>query len=541
MPSRSRLVALLVLAAVLPAMEAAVLVGLGFRAARGLASQVTAVWPYDLYHDLRWLLVYHNSWLTFALGLLAVTVVRGLLSAALTVLAWPTQVTRPSLRWFVTRNIEVAALAAMIISPWAALAVMASAVSLSWFLIASLIPMLLLSPFLQRAGVVGKWWRGLPSAELVGWTSLNFALITVAAALVWSMADWWAIPVAAVAGMGNGLLWRQTVRAAALPRRVRWQRVPVAPIAVALVLVASLAAQTRIGVTGGGEVEWWPPKERLPERVRHSVIALAGHGSSYDGGPAADPRIERFSYRGLDSRQLPLPYDRLDTYRSLDSSAALLAAQVETLHRRTGRPVALIGQSEGAMVVRTYLERWPRSQVDLVLMFSPLVRAGGAYFPPRDDSTGWGLVAGWELRVIFTLIDLTSGRQESVDEPFVRSILDDAPLYRNRTLCPVPGVRIIAFLPTITAAEAPPGEYARVPVYQVPAFHGGLLGNGVTPNRVIDFLAGESVDGARLEYGLFQRLGAAWQAPPLAISVNPAWRDARQPDPSFTGRICQQG
>ncbi|MFD6610154.1 hypothetical protein ACGF5H_25170 [Micromonospora chalcea] len=63
-----RLVGLLLLTAVSPTVEAVVLVSLGFVATQGLAPQAAAVWPYDTYHDLRWLYVYHDSWSSFRLS-----------------------------------------------------------------------------------------------------------------------------------------------------------------------------------------------------------------------------------------------------------------------------------------------------------------------------------------------------------------------------------------------------------------------------------------------------------------------------------------
>ena len=120
----------------------------------------------------------------------------------------------------------------VVVSTWAALSVAASVVALSWLLIASLLPLFLLAPFLQRAAVVRTWWRGLPSIELVGWSLLNFVVLTIGGALVWTVPGWWTAPVAAVTGLVNGLLWQRTVAAALLPRRrVRWARVPVAPLA----------------------------------------------------------------------------------------------------------------------------------------------------------------------------------------------------------------------------------------------------------------------------------------------------------------------
>ncbi|MFE9202946.1 hypothetical protein [Micromonospora sp. NPDC007230] len=522
-------------------LEGGLLMALGLHAARGLAPQATAVWPYDSYHDLRWLLVYHDSWGTFLLGLVTVTVARGLLSAGLTALAWPAGAARPAWNWLVRRNLSVAVLAALVISPWAALSVAFSAVSLSWYLFASLVPMLVLAPFLARAGVAAGWWRGLPTIELFGWSSLNFLLLTLAGALISSVPGWWAVGVAALTGVANGLLWRRAVAAAVLPARVRLPRLPVAPIAIGLAVVGAVWAEALVGVAGGGRHgPWMPPilSDRLSDRVPYAIIVLSGHDSRWDGEPSADPRVERFSYRGLDAHGRPLPYPPEATHRSLDSSSALLAAQVDALHHRTGRPIALFGNSEGAMVARTYLERLPRGPVSAVVMFSPLVQAGRTYYPPPGHE-GWGVAAGWELRVLFWLANLPRPVKDHPDEPFVRSVLVDAPFYRNRILCPVPGVRMIAFLPTVSAAEAPPGEYSRIPVYQEPAFHGGLIGRRAVEDRVEAFLAGEPVAQPRREYALLQQLGAAWQAPPLVLALNPLWSATREGDPALTGRVCE--
>lgn len=538
-----RFVGLLLLAAIPAAVESTVLTGIGFEAAQGLSPQLTAVWPYDTYHDLRWLLAYHDTWLGFVVEWLAIVLGRGLLSAALVALAWPKEVPRPAFHRLAVRNLAVAAAASVLLSPWAALSLAASVIALSWYLFAALIPLLLLAPFLQRAGAMSGWWRGLPSIELVGWSMLNFVLLTVAGAFIWSVPGWLNVPATAAAGLANGLLWQRTVRAAVLPHHRRWRRVPVVPIAIALTLLGPAAARNVAGARPGAPAEWQAPilTQKLPATVHDAVIAVAGHDSSYAGEAAVDPNVERFSYQGLDAQGRPSPYEPRATHRSLESVADLLAAQVEGLHRRTGRPVALIGQSEGAIVVRLYLERRRDSVVDTALLFSPPVLAGRSYYPPKAADAGWGLVAGWEIRGLLAIMNLTSSAKDNPDEPFVRSLLENAPFYRNRTLCPVPGVRMIAFVPTVTAAEAPPGEYTRIPVFQLPAFHGGVLGRPVIQHRLVGFLAGEMLNQTRREYTLLQRLAAAWQAPPLVISVNPVWRSFRENDPAFTGRICQPG
>ena len=98
--------------------------------------------------------------------------------------------------------------------------------------------------------------------------------------------------------------------------------------------------------------------------------------------------------------------------------------------------------------------------------------------------------------------------------------------------------RSAAVAPPATINEAPPGEYSQVPVFQLPAFHGGLINRRAADTQVVAFLAGDEMDQPRREYGLLQRLGAAWQPPPLALSINPIWSATREADPAFTGRVC---
>ncbi|WP_233558967.1 hypothetical protein [Micromonospora radicis] len=535
-----RLGGLLLLTATAPTVEAIVVVSLGFVAAEGLAPQTAAVWPYDTYHDLRWLFVYHNSWPAFLIWFAALVAARGAFHTVLVMLAWPEGVPRPPGRWLLRRNLGLAVLVAFLIAPWALTSVAASVVALSWVLLASLLPMFLLAPFLQRAAVVGPWWRGLPSISLVGWSLLNFVVLTLAGALCWSVPGWWAVPVATTAGVVNGLLWNRTIRSALLAPSTRWTRVPATPIATLAALAVPLIIPVLVDRVPGKDLrtEAVVLDRPLPPEVEHAVIVLAGYGSAYGGEQPPDDRAERFSYRGLGPDGQPRPYRPTDTSISVADSVRLLDEQVTRLHQRTGRQVALIGESEGAMVARTYLQSEPHPSVDTLVMFSPLINAGRAYYPPPGQNHGWGVVTGWQLRIVFGLMRLVGGPQTTPDEPFIRSLIDNAPFYRNQLMCPVPGIRIVAFIPTTTAAEAPPGDYTDIPVFQMPGVHGGLLDRGLVQDRLIAFLSGEPVHHQLDEYGLLQRLGAAWQAPPLAIAANPAWAEFRQPDPAFTGQVC---
>jgi hypothetical protein len=74
-----RVLLLLAVTGLPAAVEAAVLVGAGFRPSLGLSVLATAPAPYGSLHDMLWLLVYHDSWPGFVLELAAAIVFRGLL------------------------------------------------------------------------------------------------------------------------------------------------------------------------------------------------------------------------------------------------------------------------------------------------------------------------------------------------------------------------------------------------------------------------------------------------------------------------------
>jgi hypothetical protein len=269
-----------------------------------------------------------------------------------------------------------------------------------------------------------------------------------------------------------------------------------------------------------------------------AVVYVGGYDSAFNG-VAIDPRLEVFSYQGLDRQGRPLPYGDSATHESVDRSAQLLARQVSTIHERTRLPVALVGESEGTVVIRKFLDTMPHTEVSAAVLMSPLVRPGRIYYPPPGATAGWGVAAGSELRGLLWLVRLTDDSGISPDEPFVRSILDNAPLYRDRMLCPVPGVRMIAFVPTAEGSVIPPGLRPGIPVLEVPGVHAGLGGRAEIQANVQRFLAsGSPVDGVDAPaYGVIQKVAAAWQAPALPIRLNPAW-PPDVPDASFGDDGC---
>ena len=74
---------LIVLAVGLPVVEALLLGAAGASDAQALAPQTSAPAPFGVFHDLRWLLVFHSSWLAFGIEMAALIVVRTAITALL--------------------------------------------------------------------------------------------------------------------------------------------------------------------------------------------------------------------------------------------------------------------------------------------------------------------------------------------------------------------------------------------------------------------------------------------------------------------------
>ncbi len=150
----------------------------------GLSPQASAPPAFGVFHDLRWLMVYHSSWPAFLGEAVAAVLVRGLLSAAIVHLVWPPTAPRPGFRTTLRRSAAFTTIALVLLSPWAVVARAGSETPLSWFFLGELLPVLFLALVLSRGGIISGWWRGLPPLAALGWALLTFAVVTVDAMLV---------------------------------------------------------------------------------------------------------------------------------------------------------------------------------------------------------------------------------------------------------------------------------------------------------------------------------------------------------------------
>lgn len=531
---KPRLIALCVGVAVV---EAGLVTGLGATWAGSLAPQVTAAAPFGLFHDLRWLVVYHQSLPAFLIELVALLAFRSTLDALIIREAWPGEKTnsRPSLLRAWSRSLAFTLVAAVLLAPWVMLLFGMAVVSLSWLFFAAVPPMVAIALLTGIGPVSSDWWRRTVPPRAIGWLALTFLVMTLCSGVSGISPGWLTVPVAALGGLFNAWAWRGVVGAAVSERR-SLRFIPVVP--------ASLAGMLAV-VVGGATIGFSVASARAAqarasqaadasavERPSHGtpVLIAAGFGTQWDGseGPwLAGPFDEtRFSYTGLGSHGQALPYQASDTVKSLDTLDQLLSTQVDALAHRDHHKVDLVAVSEGSLVAETYLAAHPSAPVDQVVLLSPLVTPGRAYYPPSGQD-GWGVVSRLGLEGLTDTLGSISPLQISPSTPLFQSIVDEAPTVRSLLSCPVPGIRQAAVEPVADAVAAPQDPDLGIPTVVVPAFHSGALGDHSADVAVADILEHHSLPDDRawtdIEHVL-RPAAAAWQVPPLALNANPSWK-----------------
>jgi hypothetical protein len=525
---------LLVLCIALPMIEVGLLWGVGLTSALGIPPGVTAPVPFATFHDLRWLMVYHNSWLGFALEAVAMLAFRGGLTALLVWLAWPRGVAVPSPAVLLRNAAVFTVVSAVLLVPWVGLLFGLAVMPISWLFFTAVPPVLALALLIHH-GVVRSGWH-VPAARTTGWVALTFAVLTFSGAALSASPAGLRLPVAAAAGLFNAWAWNGIVNVLAL-RRVPRRAVPLVPVALVLLLAvvaigAGLGFRASVG-KGGSALS------RAPYASGgRPVLLVSGFGGNWDGVPRrwlpGDLDERRFSYQGQDAAARPLPYDAADTHDPLPELVTTMAAQVDAFHRQSGQEVAIVAESEGALVAKTYLAATPDAPVDELVMLSPLVQPARVWYPSRGRQ-GWGLVSGWELREIGGLFRDLSGADITADMPVVRSLLDHGPAVRDLLACPLPDTRQLALFPLADAVATPHPSEIGIPSEVVPAFHGGLLADDGVRKAVSTYLEDGKVTAATVwpvAQQILRASAAAWQVPELPLTLNREWSGPSGRSPS---------
>jgi hypothetical protein len=516
----------------------------GVPGAAALAPQAAAPTPFDVFHDLRWLLVYHQSWLAFALEALALVAVRSLVIVTLVGAAWAASVPRPPWRDELRRTAGFVALVAVVLLPFAVLTFGMAVVALSWLFFVA-VPVLLMAALLVHRGiVVPGWWRDRPTWPTVRVILVAFVGLCVAGAAISAAPVAARVPLAAIAGVFDAWCWLRLVEAlaGAAPQPRRRPFVLVALAGIAALVVGGTAAGFAVSVAVEEGRSALPPV--AADATGPPVLIVKGFNSEWDGVTRrwvrGRYRIRRFSYRGLDRNGQPRPYGRADTHQSVPDLAVELGRQVDAFAARTHERVSLVAESEGSVVALAYVAATPRAPVRAVVALSPLLAPGRVFYPPVG-SDGWGAAAGSILDGIARALSLVGPVDVSADTPLFRSFVEEGPVLRGLLRCPPPGRREFAVLPLDSGVSAPGPIDVRIRYAVVPAFHGGLLGDHTTAALIRDLVAGRSASGPGFWPGVADAVGAlaaGWQAPGLDQGLEPAWRHLPGPDDCAAGRAA---
>ena len=542
-PSLAAHPGLIVLAVALPVLEALILGVIGASGAQALAPQASAPAPFGVFHDLRWLLVFHPSWHAFALELAALIVVRSTITALLLRAAWPIGKQPPGPLRLASCSVAFTIVSALVLLPFAALLLGMAIVSLSWLFFIAVPSVLGVAALLHHGAVVPTWWRERPPARTVAWVLLSFLVLTMASAAVVLTPTPLRLPAVGAAGLFNAWAWHSIVHTLSCSGRAR-RFMPVAPVGVAALVgvillgvsvgfsVSSrgnrLARAAQVTTIAGGGASAGSAANATSGRP---VLLVSGFGSRYSGqddgiGTWADER--RFSYRGVDVDGRPLPYEDADTYQDVSRSVALMARQVEAFRANVEQPVTIVAESEGALIAKAYLLSHPDAPVGTLVLLSPLVEPGSAYYPPAGDD-GWGVAGGLGLRWITAVVRTLSPLEVTTDDGLFRSLADKAPALREMLACPVEGVDQLAVFPLADAVAGAEPHLDGVPSAVVPAFHGGLADNHAVQRTIRAMLeGGPSPESTWLDATdtVIRAGAAAWRVPMLPISINPAWEDS---------------
>lgn len=518
----------------------------GLSAATGLAPQLTAPAPFGVFHDVRWLLVFHPSWLGFVLEALALLAFRGGLTAVMLREAWPKDAERPPFRTFLLRGTAFTTVLAVLVSPWAALLFAQAVLPVSWLMFVGLPTTAFLALLLHHGVVTPQWWRGLPPPRSVGWIAFTLLVLTVSATVITTTPFPAAVLAAALTGLFNAWAWQGICRVLVHrdhPRR----RIPLTPLGVGAVVLLVVGG-TFLGFEFARTSSEVSSELRAAGSERgRPVLLVTGFGSSWDGEDepfSPEYRARRFSYRGSAADGGPLPYEAAATHAALGVLVERIEEQVEAFAREAGRPVSIVAESEGSLVAKVYVSTRPEAPVEKLVLLSPLLGPGRVYYPPRG-SAGWGVAGGWELRGLAAVLEWVASFELPPDGAFVRSVLDNASALRDVMGCSVPGVEQTVIFPLADAVAAPYTTAGGVRVAVVPEFHGGLLSEGDVRRGVLLELRGLDLPSPKaLEVANLAIRGAAsaWQVPtlPPAAESRLGPRDrrrwTRRPMPCPTGR-----
>jgi hypothetical protein len=510
-------------------------------AAKSLAPQITALPPLAVYHDLRWLFGYNRSWLEFAAGVVILLLGRSALNTILVRLSWPRDVPapRPALTFAV--SLAFTLVAGILMLPIATLVFGVAVLPFSWPFLAAVPVLLALALPLSHGGVSPTWWRRLPPPRAAGWVVACFLEYSLLAVAITRLPTAWIVVVAALAGVVNARAWYGLTAAVARPSRARghpliaW--IPIAPL-VALSIFALAIGTTRLlfdmaagsprtglaAASAGFAAAASQARTLagpLKDHVRRPpVLVIAGFGSTCchagRGLQRVDPGVfvQQFSYQGLTATGRPIPQGPDASNLPIQELGDRIATQVRHLHAVSGKPVSLVAESEGSLGVYAMFARHPDVPVGSVVLLSPIVAPGQVSFADAGQE-GPGVGSGYALSMLNRFVGALSPFGEAGAGRLLDSVNSVGARYAAATAELRTSRRWLALVPLADAVTLPACTLPSNVLF-VPAFHGGLLGDGTVLGTVRNFLHGRRVSGPgdlRTAAEILSSAAAAWRMP----------------------------
>ena len=539
--------------------------------ARPLAPQVTALPPLAVYHDLRWLFAFNQSWLGFTGVLVLLVLARSAVDAVLVRLAWPRApgrdvpaAPRPRFLASVVSCAVLTVLVALVMSPVVTLMFGVALLPFSWPYLAAVPILLGTAVALSQGGVGQAWWRRLPPLGTAAWLIATFGVLSLASVLMAHLDTAGMVAVAGLAGVVNARAWYGLTTAAvrrsverpphpwywrAALQRIRWALhdrtswVPLAPLAAVMVLALAVGL-TRLVFTGtvrfadgtgdsaaaalaAGTESGGLPVPGSPGPGAGGVAASGPHGAllvvggfgsscchEADALRAADPGmlVRQFSYLGLDAAGQPAPYGPAAGDLPIQVLGDRMAAQLEKLYQQARTPVDVVAESEGTLGVYAMLARHPHLPVGSLVLLSPIVEPGQA-------GQAANTVPGDLLDTLNNLVGGmsrygSSGAQELIDSVSEVGASYFAMISHDKSR------HWLAVVPLADAVTLPACPWPQNMIF-VDAFHGGLLGDASVRQMIVTFLAGGGMNAdssqrhLRTEAQLIAAAATAWRMPEL--------------------------
>jgi hypothetical protein len=505
-------------------------------AARPIAPQATALPALAAYHDLRWLFIDTQSWLGFVGITIAVLIARSAVDAVLLRLAWPRELRPPRMSRAFWSCLALTSVAWLLLSPVVTLTFGAAVLPFSWPFLAALPIMLGIAIALSHGGAIVAWWRRLPPLRAVLWLLASFVALSAAAGLIAHLGTAAALGVAAITGLANARAWYGLAgiasrvhprTAGSVPGRLLLS-LPFAPVAALMVIVLAVGLvrlmftgtiqlpvntgiSTQANVTGHGSAGGGG-QSTAGDQAPAVVLVVGGWGSSCcnaaDSLRAAMPgaNVRQFSYVGVRADGKPLPSGPSADDLPLPQLGDMVAAQLVKLHQETGRPVDVVAESEGTLGVYAMLDRHPGLPIGSIVLLSPIVEPGQLSYPSGQDGAS---VSEDALNELNHLVGGMSPYGPGGAQHLLSSVSEFGAKYFRAVTGPSgKSIRWLAVVPladavTLPVCELPPD------VLVVPAFHGGLLGDGSVLPIVSQFLAGHPASAPGLNESRL-RVAAEW-------------------------------